>query len=158
MNSRKNPRLTGYDYSQSGIYFITVCTKDRRSSLSRIVGGDDLGAPRVELYENGRAAEQNLVRMNGVYDGVSVESYVIMPNHVHFLLNVRNGAPGSSPPTNTVSKFVAAFKKFTNKQCDEKLWQRGFYDHVIRDESDFAAHIAYINDNPAKWADDRYYK
>ena len=96
--------------------------------------------------------------MNGVYDGISVESYVIMPNHVHFLLYVRNGAPGSSPPTNTVSKFVAAFKKFTNKQCDEKLWQRGFYDHVIRDESDFAAHIAYINDNPAKWADDRYYK
>ncbi|MBQ7595656.1 MAG: transposase [Clostridia bacterium] len=92
--------------------------------------------------------------MNKIYDTIKIEQYVIMPNHVHLLMNIScglQGAPRSSPATSSVSKFITAFKKFTNKQAESSIWQRSFYDHVIRDETDLINHIQYIAENPKKW-------
>ena len=133
--------------------------------LSSVVGADDLGSPSVELSKYGKAVEENLMRMKTIYNDVEIDSYVIMPNHIHLLLKVNgnsfepNGAPRSSPPTNTVSKFVSAFKKFSNKDCGMSIWQRGFYDHIIRDDNDYVLHLQYISENPKKWliGKDEYY-
>ena len=158
-NKRKAMRLRNYDYSSNGAYFITVCVKDMKRVLSDVVGADDLGSPQIRLTKYGRIVENNILKMNGIYSNVNVDTYVVMPNHIHFILSVTNGAPGSSPPTNTVSKFVTALKKFTNKEIGKKIWQRGFYDHIIRNDEDYNVRSRYIEENPAKWLlmKDEYY-
>ena len=103
--------------------------------------------------------------MNSIYDDITVVNYVIMPNHIHMLLVIDNssvpdsGAPRSSPPTNTLSKFVTAFKKFTEKEIGKRIWQRSYHDHIIRNDEDLCLHIQYIEENPKKWlmGKDKYY-
>ena len=162
IKQRKQMRLKNFDYSQNGYYFITICTKDMQCLLSSVVGADDLGSPHVELKNYGKIVEKNINLMNDIYNNMNVENYVIMPNHIHLLIHIFNsfqGSPRSSTPTNLISKFVSAFKKFTNKEADANLWQRGFYDHIIRNEEDLYNHIQYINENPKKWimGKDEYY-
>ena len=160
---RKHNRLSNYDYSSNGAYFITICTLDMQCVLSTIVGADDLGSPKVRLKKYGHIVEKNLVHMNEIYDEIKIDKYVIMPNHVHILLTVEHngfsGAPRSSPPTNTLSKFVAALKKFTNKEIGNNIWQRSFHDHIIRNDEDYFLHLQYIEENPKKWiiGKDKYY-
>ncbi|MBR6391726.1 MAG: transposase [Eubacterium sp.] len=163
---RKANRLADYDYSSNGAYFITICTLDMKCILSDIVGADDLGSPyKIHLTKYGVIAEQNIVRMNGIYNDITVTDYVIMPNHIHMLLTVcksnaiDSGAPRSSPPTNTLSKFVTAFKKFTEKEIGKRIWQRSYHDHIIRNDEDLCLHIQYIEENPKKWlmGKDKYY-
>lgn len=84
---RKSIRLQGYDYSRQGCYFITICTEHRKNLLSSIVGGDDLGAPKkVVLKPYGKIAEKYILSMEQAYDTVSIENYIIMPNHIHLML------------------------------------------------------------------------
>lgn len=155
---RKHPRLKGYDYSKDGVYFVTFCTKDKRCLLSS-VGRDDLGAPSVRLTSYGKIAEQYICSIPTAYDTVEIDKYVIMPNHIHLLLRIGmgSGAPGSSRPTQMIPRIVAALKRFTNRDAGVKLWQTSFYDHIIRNETDFLRIWTYIDTNPAKWAEDRYY-
>ncbi|MDE5605099.1 MAG: transposase, partial [Eubacterium sp.] len=79
--------------------------------------------------------------------------------HMHLLIEVKNNGSSRTPnPTNsTISSFIGALKRFTNKKCEEYLWQRGFYDHIIRDEEDYMIKAQYIENNPAKWLEDKYY-
>jgi len=166
--ARKHPRLKGYDYSQNGVYFVTICTKNREYMLCEIigyngktweyVGRDDLGAPSFRLTEYGKVAERYVGTISCTYTNISVEKYVIMPNHVHFLLLINaseHGAPESSCPT--VSQIIGAWKRLINHDCGRNLWQPSYYEHIIRDESDYLHHWQYIDDNPAKWAEDKYY-
>ncbi len=90
-----------YDYSSNGAYFITICTEGRRQILSRIVGVDVLGEPKnVELLPHGIVADKYIKQMNEFYENITVDQYVIMPNHIHFLLFVReDGSPRTSTPT-----------------------------------------------------------
>jgi REP element-mobilizing transposase RayT len=159
---RKSLRLMNYDYSSVGVYFLTICTESRRQILSRIVGGDVLGAPKsVELLPYGEIAEQYIWQMNDFYEHIQIDGYVIMPNHIHILLRVmERGAPGTSPPTrqhSSVALFVSTFKRFCNKAYGQNIWQRYFYDHVIRNRSDYEEHLRYIYDNPARWYFDELY-
>ena len=153
---RKHPRLKNYDYSQVGCYFVTVCTKNRQHLLARIsVGRDDPGAPLLELTSLGAMVDSFLAEIPNHYENVHVNHHVIMPNHVHVLLTIENGAPGSSRPT--ISQIIAAWKRFTNKDAGTQLWQSSYHDHVIRDEADYLEHWSYIDSNPAKWPEDEYY-
>ena len=159
---RKNIRLKNYDYSEPGAYFITICTDKRRKILSKIVGGDVLDAPHVELMEYGRVADKYINQLNCHYENISVEQYVVMPNHIHLILFVRqDGASRTSPPTvkqhSIVPAFVSAFKRFCNKECGESIWQRGFYDHIIRNKHDYEEISKYIYENPLKWQFDELY-
>ena len=140
---------------------MTLCVQNHRCILSDIVGADDHGGPRVRLFSAGENVERNLKIMREIYADVRIDNYVIMPNHVHLLLTLcgRDGAPRSSPPTNTLSNFVTALKKFTNKAYGENIWQRSFHDHIIRDQKDYNARWQYIDENPKKWlmGKDEYY-
>lgn len=149
---RKRLRLEEYDYATQGAYFITVCTKDKRCILGNVVGADAFIGPHVALSHYGQIAEKYIRGIPGVTD------YVIMPNHVHVIVVLEPQAAGpmrASAPT--VSQLVKAFKGLSTKRAGESLWQRSFYDHIIRDEADRLRIATYIQNNPAKWTEDRYY-
>ena len=159
---RKPTRLQNFDYNTTGAYFVTICTQNRTRILSRIVGVDVLGDPNnVELLSYGIVAEKYINQLNEFYDNITVDQYVIMPNHIHILLLVRDdGSPRTSTPTrqtSAVSYFVSTFKRFCNKEYGENVWQRGFYDHVIRNREDYEKHVKYIYENPMRWYYDELY-
>ena len=145
-----------YDYSSAGSYFLTVCTKDKRCTLGT-VGRDDLGAPQVQLTARGTLAQRYICAIETAYHDVTVEKYAVMPNHIHILLTLHNGAPGSARPTQRIPRLVAALKRVTNRAAGEELWQTSYYDHVVRGEADFLRIWSYIHTNPARWAEDEYY-
>ena len=159
---RKAVRLKNFDYSSCGAYFVTVCTKDRRKILSQIVGGDVLDAPQnIELLPYGEIADKYINQLNDHYDDISVEGYVVMPNHIHIMLFVSgDGASRTSPPTkqhSAVAQFVSTFKRFCNKEYGENIWQKYYNDHVIRNREDYEEHIKYIHENPTCWYYDELY-
>ena len=156
---RKSNRLPNYDYSSPGAYFVTVCTKDRRCLLSEInVGADALGGPCLNLTATGKIVEKTILSTDRI-SGVSIDKYVIMPNHIHLILRIsdelQSGPPRASAPT--VSDAIGAMKRLVNKEVGANIWQRSFHEHVIRGAEDYAMIWDYIEKNPAKWAEDRYY-
>lgn len=163
---RKPNRLENYDYTGNGAYFITVCTQNHKELLCNIVGTGVLDRPKIELSQYGVIADEQIKIMNDFYDYISVEKYVIMPNHIHLLisLNFANGQSGTPVPTiinnanSEISKFVGTFKRFTNKKYGKNIWQRSFYDHIIRGEEDFREIWEYIDGNPQKRRENRFYK
>ena len=156
---RKHSRLKTYDYTNSGCYFITFCTKDRAHVLSSIVGRGALTPPRVELTNIGKIAAEVIERTSVVYPGISIDNYVIMPNHIHVVIRLNEGTGGQSRPP--LQRLIQRFKSITTRRGWEmgrrKLWQRSYYDHVIRCQEDYIRICEYINNNPAKWAEDEYY-
>ena len=157
--SRKKLRLPTYHYSSSGSYFLTFCTKNKEPLLCSILGFDTLGVPIRKMTKAGTLTEQHLVQIPSHYENVCLNHWVVMPNHVHLLLTVSedSGAPRSSRPTELVPRIIAALKRLTNKSSGESLWQSSYYDHVIRDEQDFLRCWEYIEHNPYRWEEDRYY-
>ncbi len=197
---RKHTRLQNFDYSTTGAYFITICTKDRRCVLSKVVGRGQARNPQSSLYSlrgtprapaevqesahalNGRAvgrglapaetngieytsfgkiAEHQLLLLEERYPFLSVDQYVIMPNHIHVILILDNQAAGASPRP-TVMDIVCAFKSLTTRECKKNgfhgsLFQTSFYDHVIRDREDYARCVKYIYENPMRWYYDELY-
>lgn len=154
MSVRKKPRLPTHDYSQPGWYFVTVCTKGKRCILGSVVGADVLIGPKIELSDFGRAVECVILSMTGA------EKYVIMPNHVHLLLRIApqpEGPMGTSAPTGGLPQIIRYFKREVTRICGECIWQRSYYDHIVRDEADWRRIWSYIDTNPARWADDCYY-
>ena len=158
---RKRIRLPDYDYSSPGAYFVTVCTQNRRCILSSIVVGDGvLDVPQARLTSSGMCVRDTLLEIEQHYKWLSLDHYVIMPNHIHLLLRIEENGPSGTPaPTNeTLPKLISTFKRFTNRRCGAQLWQRSYHEHVIRGESDYREIWEYIESNPAKWAEDRYYQ
>ena len=162
MPNRKPTRLSGYDYSGRGAYFVTLCSLDRTCIFSQIVGGGVLDAPEVRLTQYGQIVEKQIAEMNRIYNNVQAEKYVVMPNHVHILLTFcgEEGSSRTPTPTNSLlARYVSTLKRMTNKTAGKQLWQRGCHDHIIRDEDDYRVRWKYIDENPAKWAagKDEYY-
>ena len=161
---RKHTRLKDYDYSRDGVYFLTICAAENRCLFARVcVGGGVLDAPRVTLTQYGAAIQDRLEEMDRVYGHVALLKYVIMPNHIHILLQVADRPSGTPAPTErdranqTIPAFVSTLKRMTNRTCGVPLWQRGYHDHVVRNEADYLRIWNYIDANPAKWAEDKYY-
>ena len=159
---RKPTRLSAFDYNTTGAYFITICTQNRQCTLSCVVGGDVLDAPKnVELLPYGKIADKYINQLNEFYDNITVGRYVIMPNHIHImLLVVDDGSSRTSTPTkqhSAVSQFVSTFKRFCNKEYGCNIWQRHFNDHIIRNNQDYEEHLRYIYENPMRWGYDELY-
>ena len=162
MQKRKSTRLSGYDYSGRGAYFVTMCSLDRACIFSQVVGGGVLDAPEVHLTQYGQLIEKQISEMNRVYRTVHAEKYVIMPNHIHVLLTMcgEEGSSRTPTPTNSLlARYVSTLKRLTNKAAGIQLWQRGYHDHIIRNEDDYRVRWKYIDENPTKWAagKDEYY-
>lgn len=126
--------------------------------LGEVVGGGVLDAPTVRLTKYGLAVENCIQDLTGHYEHISIPCYVIMPNHVHLMVLLENGASGTPTPTNqTIPALISTIKRLTNRAAGETLWQRGYYDHIIRNYDDYLQIWNYIESNPAKWPEDKYY-
>ena len=159
MPKRKHPRLGFYDYSTAGAYFITICTQDNRCLLSRIVGRG-LAPAEIQYTAYGQIAREQLLALEQRYPSVKVDQYVIMPNHIHMILELEETAGASPRPT--VMDVVCAFKSLTTRYCKkekpiDKLFQTSFYEHVIRGQKDYEEIAAYIANNPKQWELDKLY-
>ena len=156
---RKQNRLQNYDYSSSGAYFITICTQNREQILCDFVGDGALDVPKTVLTDIGRIVDKHILSTNNI-PSVTVDKYVIMPNHIHVILIVDNNGTSKAPsPTNNIiSHSVSTLKRFINKEIGYNIFQRSFHDHVIRDQNDYLKIRNYIDTNPAKWQEDQYYK
>ena len=157
---RKHPRLKDYDYSLNGAYFITICMQERKKMLSKISVGTPLpGCPqeaKLELLYCGQIADKYIRQMDAFYDYLSVEKYIIMPDHIHFLIKIdqTSGHPRTGVPTkrtSTIARFISTFKRFCNKEYGENIWQGRYYDHIIRNQQDYDEIWEYIENNPRKW-------
>ncbi len=163
IKKRKEIRLKEYDYSTAGAYFVTVCTKNKEHLLGKICVGDGLpDIPYTELTEYGQIVKQQFEIMNSLYDDIKVNHYIIMPNHIHFIVEITNGRGTSRRPSPTransaIPKYISTFKRFTNKNSKVSLWQRSYYDHIIRNETDYLEKLNYIKTNPHRWSDDEYF-
>ena len=158
---RKTTRLKAYDYSAPGYYFLTLCTKDKQKLLCDIVGTGLLDGPQVQLTKYGQIADGQLQTMKDFYPDIRLDKYVIMPNHIHLLVQLLDcGREPSGRPVPTDSKiarFVGTFKRFCNKQYGINIWQNRSHDHVIRGERDYVKIWEYIDNNPQRWAEDCFY-
>ena len=157
---RRSLRLPEYDYGANGAYFVTVCTEGKRCILGHVVGGGVLDAPYVRLTEYGMLAEKTLLEMGAFYKDITIDKYVIMPNHVHFIISINacDGPSRTPAPTNArLPAFISTWKRFTNRNAGFPFWQRNYYDHVIRNEANYLRIWQYIDNNPAHWAEDEYY-
>lgn len=157
LKTRKPNRLKGFDYSSDGLYFITVCAKNRSNIFSKItVGRDDLIPPQTELLNTGEILDKYIHSVNTKYENVEITDYVIMPNHFHLIIKINNGTVEAPCPT--VSTVIKGIKGLTTREIGFSVFQNSFYDHIIRDEEDYLTKARYISENPAKWQKDKYYK
>ena len=151
---RKQLRLENYDYRSNGAYFITICTVDKRHILGKIVGGDAYIAPHIELSDYGITVEKYIKNIKGL------DTYTIMPNHIHMIIRIGFDSDGTmlaSSPTQGIPQLIKSFKTLVSKECRKTIWQRSYYDHIIRNEADYLEKSYYIINNPAKWAEDEYF-
>ena len=179
--NRKSIRLKKYDYSKNGDYFITICTKNREKILSTIEIPQDTCRGRVPPlpeteYINNIPIIQTYTKISEIIketfnnisklDNVSIEDYIIMPDHIHFIAQLNNldmkycknttkGRGGTLP----LHDIIARFKSFTTKQYNEingtigmKLWQRNYFEHIIRNEKEYLEILKYMQYNPLKYA------
>ena len=121
---RKVNRLRGYDYSQNGAYFVTVCTKNRRKILSEIVGDDAHIVPKP----HGKIAEKYICSVP------EIEKYATMPDHIHMLVLLDNGSMWASTPTKRLAGIIRSIKVPITKEIGEAIFQRSYYDHIIRNQ------------------------
>ena len=151
--NRKPLRLDCYDYSTPGAYFITFCTHNRKNMLSRIVGAIH-ESPKSQLTTWGRIVD-TIIKNIPPHLCATIDRYVIMPNHIHLIILLTEPescrAIHESPlrERSSLSKVVGYIKM--------NVWQRGYYNHVIRNQTDYEMIAKYIHENPLRWELDRLY-
>ncbi|MCQ2484136.1 MAG: transposase [Clostridia bacterium] len=126
-----------------------------------IVGDGVLDVPAVKLTKYGDICIKQIEKMNTVYSEISAEKYIVMPNHIHLILTIENrkGTSRTPSPTNELVPFyVSTFKRMVGKKIGENIWERSYYDHIIRDEKDYEKIWQYIDSNAAKWEKDCFYR
>ncbi len=161
-SSRKSIRLKEYDYSQAGAYFVTVCTKHREILFGDIQGDG------VRLNPLGLAVKECWERLPQHYSFLELDAFTVMPNHIHGIVmitgNSNVGAGFKPAPTgkrHALGEIVRALKTFSARRINDlrgtigtPVWQRNYYEHIIRNEIDLSETREYIQNNPLKWLED----
>ncbi len=166
--SRKSIRLQDYDYSQPGVYFVTVCTKDRKCLFGTIQNGE------MKLNNMGDTIMDAWINLPRRFSNIEMDYFVIMPNHIHGIIrivgaglprpaqpNASSGAETAPLPYATLGQMIAFFKYASTKQINalrqmpgRSMWQRNYYEHIIRSESKLNQIRQYILGNPTQWDQD----
>ena len=163
LQKRKLPRLKDFDYSTPGAYFITICTHNKKCIFGRIHPVDALTEAITDLSAIGEIAKHHLLDIESHYDNITLDNWVIMPNHIHMLVHIHERKQFSPTPkfdiSNIIGKFKAAVTRSVRKaiQSPPKVWQTSFYDHIVRNENDYQMIWQYIRGNPNKWIEDCFY-
>ena len=174
LTRRKSTRLKNFDYSSAGAYFVTICVRDRMQILSEIVRidntataktidtavGEGLAPPEItlKLKPCGEIVKEQLQLIEARFPSVTIEDYVIMPDHIHAVIFLHEKLGGASPSP-TLDDVVCAFKSLTSRMCKqkfgiEKIFQRSSVEHIVRNREDYETRRKYIYENPKRW----YYK
>jgi putative transposase len=198
IHHRRSIRLNGYDYSQAGLYFITICVQNREHLFGKIENG------KMILNDAGRMVENEWLKLTQRFANVHLHEHVVMPNHFHAIMEIigatlvvaqngetvaqnesgqhdigqhenQKGQPQGIAPTETIKKpktvgdMVGAFQSIATveyirgvKQSgwqpfNRKLWQRNYWEHIIRDEQSYQRISQYIINNPKNWGNDKLY-
>jgi REP element-mobilizing transposase RayT len=170
---RRSIRLRGYDYARPGAYFVTICTRERECLFGDAANG------AMNLNEYGKIAYEEWIRSATIRHEIRLDEFIVMPNHLHGIVILTDGrgshsvgATGRSPlqpahepqtfrpgpPKNSLGSFIAGFKSATTQRINRirgtpgmSLWQRNYYEHVIRNEDELNQIRTYISENPLKW-------
>ncbi len=166
---RKPNRLAHYNYSSPGAYFVTICTKDNKNffwlpkskytnDLTNPIVGATIGRPsNAPLSQIGTVVDTFINQIHIVYPPVNINHYVIMPNHIHLLVEIyadEHGRPMAAP---TVSNIISHLKSKVSKKVGFSVWQKLFHDHIIRNRNEYNKIAKYIYNNPMLWEFDRFY-
>ena len=150
--NRKRIRLPLFSYSSGGVYFITISVKD--AVLCEIADCGDARPPEVRLTYDGLIVEKHISAIDRLKD-VYVANYAIMPDHIHLLIGLVNpegeSEKANDPRKERIPRIVAGFKRLSQQEIGRPIYQRRYYDHVIRNERDYEETSRYIDDNPANW-------
>jgi REP element-mobilizing transposase RayT len=165
-HQRRSIRLQRYDYTQAGAYFVTLCTYQRACIFGDVVDGT------VHLNVCGQIAEEEWLKTPFIRPGLELDAFALMPNHLHGIVMyttdaVRAHSCAPVPPLHrkprSLGAFVSGYKSAVTKRINyvrgtsgQLVWQRNYYEHVIRSEQVLRAIRQYIVDNPARWHLDRY--
>jgi REP element-mobilizing transposase RayT len=143
---RKEIRLKYYNYSQENMYFITICVKDRLEILGKIEEDN-----HIKLTKEGNIVKQNIYRLEEIYKNIIVDEYIVMPNHLHILIliNYKDGI--------TISKIIKHLKTNISREIKYSIWQKSFYEHIIRNEKEYLKIKEYIKNNVINWRTDKYF-
>lgn len=154
---RKPNRLKRFDYSAPGAYFITICTKNRKNLFWENVGASIARPEDVILSAQGDIVDKAIRCIPAYYPAISVDRYIVMPNHIHLLLQIHTDCSGNTVQAPAISVVVQQMKGYVTKQLGCSIWQKLFHDHVVRNEKDYQMIWNYIEGNPMKWAEDCFY-
>ncbi len=183
VHHRRSIRLKGYDYSRAGLYFVTICTRDRLCLFGKIQNG------KMILNDAGTMIERQWQELINHFEKNKLHEFIVMPNHFHGIIEfpvgaplvgaldeegTRNVFPNTRVPTRgtptMVGNVVGAFKSLSTNEYirnvkkndwrpfNKKLWQRNFYEHIVRDHASYLRIAEYIQTNPLKWQEDKYYE
>ena len=170
-SKRKSLRLQGYDYTQYNFYFVTVCVKDRQNRFGEIRNGEMMS------NDAGRMVDESWQEIPKRFGNCRLDVYVIMPNHIHGIIEINNnveaGSPGPNPEggetpplrIESLSDMMGYFKYQSTKRINvllnsqgRSVWQRSFHDHIIRNEQALNHIREYVQTNPARWSEDAFDK
>ena len=156
IHHRRTIRLQEYDYSSDGLYFITICTHQHKTTLGKNIDG------QMTLSRSGEIIEKVWNELNTKFPNIICHEYTIMPNHLHGIIQIKNDIVGGQTPPlqqTTLGNIIAFFKYKTTKQVnsDTPLWQRNYYEHIIRNQQAYEEIAAYIIENPINWRNDKLY-
>ncbi len=180
IHHRKSIRLKGYDYSQNGAYFITICAQNRENRFGEIKNGE------IKLNDAGRMIAAWWKKLFEKFPNIVIDEYVIMPNHIHGIIQIVGAIPCNRPDSNIrgenmvsplpirntyngLGQYVSWFKRMSTneyirnvkqknwKSFDSRLWQKNYYEHIIRNEQSLKEIHEYIINNPANWEKDELY-
>ena len=163
---RKTTRLENWDYSENAAYFVTICTQDRACILSEIPVGALHEAPAAKLTKMGMVVQKVIESLPERYPAITIDKYVIMPNHIHLLMKIGmeraiHESPLRQEKRSLLSQVIGYLKMNSSKEIhilylEKKVWQRSYHNHIIRNDKDYLEIWQYIDNNPARGAEDCY--
>ena len=158
IHHRRSIRMRGYDYSQPGSYYVTLCTEGKEHLFGQIVEGE------MHRNECGDCVARCWQWLAKQYPYIDLDEWIVMPNHLHGIINItdsRGGSRTALTKRKTLGSLVGAFKTVSTEDINQlrgtptrTLWQRDFYDHIIRNEDELNKIREYIRTNPLQWASD----
>lgn len=169
---RKSIRLPGYDYAKENWYFITICAQNRRCIFGKIIGENQYWSPY------GHIAKSEWLKLRSRYPNITLDEFVIMPNHIHGVISVgatlavardsQSQNRAGVNPAPTLGQIIGSYKSIvvrhsidiatSNKREIGKMWQRNYYERIIRDRGELDRIRAYIANNPENWHNDSFNK
>jgi REP element-mobilizing transposase RayT len=147
LHHRHSIRLRGYDYANAGAYFVTICCQNRINRFGEIVNNAGRGAVNtMNLNGFGKIVDAEWQNLTTKYPNVNIGEYIIMPNHFHGIIEI-------TERTVMIGNIIGYLKYKTTKMINlpEKLWQRNYWEHIIRSETEYARIAKYIRNNPVLW-------